>query len=88
MIGPNGAGKTTLFRMIVGEEKPDGGALKVGETVQLAYVDQGRELNRSKTVYEEVSEGHDMIQVGKREMQRARYLSQLQLQGVRISRRR
>src|SRR5829696_6708085 len=66
VIGPNGAGKTTLFRMIVGAEKPDGGSLKVGDTVQLAYVDQDRELDGTKTVYDEVSEGQDMIQVGKR----------------------
>src|SRR6476619_4883390 len=59
VIGPNGAGKTTLFRMIVGEEKPDGGDLKVGETVQLAYVDQGRVLDGSKTAYQEVSNGQD-----------------------------
>src|SRR5215208_3775449 len=67
IIGPNGAGKTTLFRMITGKEKPDGGSLKVGDTVQLAYVDQDRELDGSKTVYDEVSERQDVIQVGKRE---------------------
>ena len=60
VIGPNGAGKTTLFRMITGEEKPDGGELKVGETVQIAYVDQGRDARTAnKTVYQEVSEGRD-----------------------------
>ena len=63
VIGPNGAGKTTLFRMIVGEEKPDAGTLKIGETVQLAYVDQGRELDSASTVYDEVSGGSDVIQV-------------------------
>src|SRR5689334_8285217 len=63
VIGPNGAGKTTLFRMIVGEEKPDGGELKVGDTVQLAYVDQGRVLDGSKTAYQEVSGGQDEITV-------------------------
>ena len=81
VIGPNGAGKTTLFRMIVGKEKADGGALKIGDTVQLAYVDQTRELNDTNTVYKEVSEGNDVIQVGKREMQTRAYLAQLQLQG-------
>jgi ATP-binding cassette ChvD family protein len=82
VIGPNGAGKTTLFRMIVGEEKPDGGSLKVGETVQLAYVDQGRELDAEKTVYDEVSGGSDVIQVGKREINTRGYLSSLNFRGA------
>ncbi len=81
VIGPNGAGKTTLFRMIVGEEKPDSGSLKVGETVQLAYVDQGRELDSGKTVYDEVSGGLDMIQVGKREINTRGYLSSFNFKG-------
>ena len=81
VIGPNGAGKTTLFRMIVGEETPDAGSLKVGETVQLAYVDQGRELDGTKTVYAEVSGGQDMIQVGKREINARGYLSSLGFKG-------
>ena len=81
VIGPNGAGKTTLFRMIVGEEKPDAGSLKVGETVQLAYVDQGRELDASKTVYDEVSGGSDIIQVGKREINARGYLSSFGFKG-------
>jgi ATP-binding cassette ChvD family protein len=81
VIGPNGAGKTTLFRMIVGEEKPDGGSLRVGETVQLAYVDQGRELDASKTVYDEVSGGSDIIQVGKREINARGYLSSFGFKG-------
>ncbi len=81
VIGPNGAGKTTLFRMIVGEEKPDGGSLKVGETVQLAYVDQGRELDSGKTVYDEVSGGLDTIQVGKREINTRGYLSSFNFKG-------
>jgi ATP-binding cassette ChvD family protein len=81
VIGPNGAGKTTLFRMIVGEEKPDAGSLKVGETVQLAYVDQGRELDSSKTVYDEVSGGSDIIQVGKREINARGYLSSFGFKG-------
>jgi energy-dependent translational throttle protein EttA len=82
VIGPNGAGKTTLFRMIVGEEKPDGGSLKIGETVQLAYVDQGRELDADKTVYDEVSGGSDVIQVGKREINTRGYLSSLNFKGA------
>ena len=81
VIGPNGAGKTTLFRMIVGKEKPDGGSLKVGETVQLAYVDQGRELDSASTVYAEVSGGSDVIQVGKREINTRGYLSSFGFKG-------
>src|SRR5688572_21664836 len=81
VIGPNGAGKTTLFRMTVGEEKGDSGSLKVGETVQLAYVDQGRELDSSKTVYDEVSGGQDTIQVGKREINTRGYLSSFNFKG-------
>ncbi len=82
VIGPNGAGKTTLFRMIVGEETPDSGSLKVGETVQLAYVDQGRDLDSSKTVYDEVSGGLDVIQVGKREINTRGYLSSFNFKGA------
>ncbi|MEJ7758346.1 MAG: energy-dependent translational throttle protein EttA [Gemmatimonadaceae bacterium] len=82
VIGPNGAGKTTLFRMIVGEETPDSGSLKVGDTVQLAYVDQGRELDGSKTVYAEVSGGSDVIQVGKREVNARGYLSSFNFKGA------
>ena len=69
VIGPNGAGKTTLFRMIIGQEKPDSGTFTVGETVKLAYVDQSRDaLDADKTVCEEISGGHDIIELGKREM--------------------
>ncbi len=82
VIGPNGAGKTTLFRMIVGEEKPDGGDLKVGETVELAYVDQGRVLDGSKTAYQEVSNGQDEITVGNREINARAYLSQFNFRGT------
>jgi len=81
VIGPNGAGKTTLFRMIVGEEKPDDGSLTVGDTVSIAYIDQGRELDGRKTVYDEVSGGTDLIQVGKREMQARAYLAQFNFKG-------
>ena len=81
IIGPNGAGKTTLFRMIAGKEKVDGGSLTIGDTVQLAYLDQTRELNDANTVYKEVSEGNDVIQVGKREMQARAYLAQFNFKG-------
>ena len=65
VIGPNGAGKTTLFRMIMGLEKPDSGTLRIGETVQASYVDQSRDsLADSKSVYEEISGGHDVLEVG------------------------
>jgi sulfate-transporting ATPase len=81
IIGANGAGKTTLFRMIAGKEKADGGSLIIGDTVQLAYLDQTRELNDANTVYKEVSEGNDVIQVGKREMQTRAYLAQFNFKG-------
>jgi ATP-binding cassette ChvD family protein len=64
VIGPNGAGKSTLFKMIVGEEKPDSGSIKVGESVRLGYVDQNRELNADKTIWEEICDGQDFIQMG------------------------
>ena len=64
IIGPNGAGKSTLFRMIAGEEQPDSGSIELGSTVQLAYVNQSRELNGKNTVFEEISEGNDIITVG------------------------
>jgi len=82
IIGANGAGKTTLFKMIAGKEKPDGGSLTVGDTVQLAYLDQTRELNDANTVYKEVSEGNDVIMVGKREMQTRAYLAQFNFKGA------
>ena len=82
IIGPNGAGKTTLFRMIAGKEKADGGSLTIGDTVQLAYLDQTREFNDANTVYKEVSEGSDIIQVGKREMQARAYLAQFNFKGA------
>jgi len=82
VIGPNGAGKTTTFRLILGQEQPDGGELKVGETVTLAYVDQGRVLDPNKTAYQEVSEGRDEIQVGNREINARAYLSQFNFRGT------
>lgn len=83
IIGPNGAGKTTLFRMIVGQEKPDGGTLTVGDTVVPAYVDQSREeLNADSTVWEEVSEGHDTLRFGKAEINSRAYLSWFNFKGA------
>jgi ATP-binding cassette ChvD family protein len=82
VIGPNGAGKTTMFRLILGQEDADGGELKVGETVTLAYVDQGRVLDGTKTAYQEVSEGRDEIQVGNREINARAYLSQFNFKGT------
>ncbi|OLE17220.1 MAG: energy-dependent translational throttle protein EttA, partial [Gemmatimonas sp. 13_1_20CM_3_60_15] len=81
IIGPNGAGKTTLFRMIVGRDNADDGSLTIGDTVKVAYVDQARELNDANTVYKEVSEGNDVIMVGKREMQARAYLAQFNFKG-------
>jgi ATP-binding cassette ChvD family protein len=81
VIGPNGAGKTTLFRMITGQEKPDGGSLKVGETVQLAYVDQTRTLNPEKSAWQEISNGNELIMVGKKEINSRAYLSSFNFRG-------
>jgi ATP-binding cassette ChvD family protein len=82
VIGPNGAGKTTLFRMILGQEKPDGGALKIGETVRFGYVDQSREsLNPDNTVWEEISGGTDVIYLGKRPMQSRAYVGAFNFKG-------
>jgi energy-dependent translational throttle protein EttA len=82
VIGPNGAGKTTLFRMIIGDEKPDSGELKVGETVKLAYVDQSRTLDPKHTVWEEISGGNESIMVGKKEMNTRAYLSSFNFKGT------
>jgi len=82
VIGPNGAGKTTLARMIVGDEQPDSGSLELGESVELAYVDQSRDaLDPEKTVWEEVSEGYDRIKVGDREMNSRAYVSGFNFKG-------
>jgi len=82
IIGPNGAGKTTLFKMINGKEKSDGGELKIGETVQIAYVDQTRTLNDSKNVWEEISGGNEMVMVGKKEINSRAYLSSFNFRGA------
>ncbi len=82
VIGPNGAGKTTLFRMIVGDEKPDGGAREIGESVQIAYVDQARaELDPAKSVWQEVSGGKDLIHLGKREVHSRAYVASFNFRG-------
>src|SRR5690348_14179610 len=82
VIGPNGAGKTTLFRMIAGEEEPDAGVLRVGETVQLAYVDQARgDLTAANTVWKEISGGLDTIQLGTREVNSRQYTSWFNFRG-------
>ena len=84
VIGPNGAGKTTLFRMITGQEQPDGGTLRLGETVQVGYVDQSRDaLDADKTVWEEITGGDDEVELGKRDGRLARLRVVVQLQGAR-----
>jgi len=83
VIGPNGAGKTTLFRMITGQEKPDKGSIDIGESVQLGYVDQSRDaLHAEKTVWEEVSEGNEVIYLGKREINSRAYCSAFNFKGA------
>jgi ATP-binding cassette ChvD family protein len=82
VIGPNGAGKTTLFRMIAGEETPDAGELRIGDTVQLAYVDQARaDLDPASTVWKEISGGHDTIELGKKEINSRQYTSWFNFRG-------
>lgn len=83
VIGPNGAGKTTLFRMLVGEEQPDSGEMRVGPTVELGYVDQNRDaLDPNKTVYEEISGGYDNIDMGDRRVPSRAYVAKFNFQGT------
>jgi ATP-binding cassette ChvD family protein len=83
VIGPNGAGKTTLFRMITGQEQPDAGTIKIGESVQLGYVDQSRDsLDGSKNVWEEISGGQDQLMLGKREVNSRGYVSAFNFKGA------
>jgi sulfate-transporting ATPase len=83
VIGPNGAGKTTLFRMITGQEQPDGGSLRLGDTVQIGYVDQSREsLAANKTVWEEITGGHDEVEMGKRTVNGRAYCSWFNFKGA------
>ncbi|MBM3578054.1 MAG: energy-dependent translational throttle protein EttA [Alphaproteobacteria bacterium] len=83
VIGPNGAGKTTLFRMITGQEKPDNGAIEIGDSVQLGYVDQSRDaLHANKTVWEEISDGNEVIYLGKREINSRAYCSAFNFKGA------
>ena len=82
VIGPNGAGKTTLFRMIIGEEQPDSGTLRVGATVELGYVDQNRDaLAADNTVFEEISGGHETLEMGGRKINARAYVSRFNFRG-------
>jgi sulfate-transporting ATPase len=81
VIGPNGAGKTTLFRMVTGEEQPDAGAIRVGETVQLGYVDQSRTLDSEKTIWEEISGGSETVKLGPREVNSRAYVGRFNFSG-------
>jgi ATPase subunit of ABC transporter with duplicated ATPase domains len=82
VVGPNGAGKTTLCRLIVGQEKPDSGTLRVGETVVLAYVDQSRDaLDGRRTVWEEISDGQDLLSVGRRQVPSRAYVASFNFKG-------
>ena len=82
IIGPNGAGKTTLFRMITGQDTPDSGELKIGATVQLGYVDQSRDsLSDNNSVYKEISEGHDTLELGKRKVNARAYVNKFNFRG-------
>src|SRR5690606_1609261 len=82
VIGPNGAGKTTLFRMLTGAEEPDGGTIRIGPSVQLAYVDQSRDaLDPDKTVYEEITDGQDVLRLGNREINGRAYVASFNFRG-------
>lgn len=81
VIGANGAGKTTLFKMIIGEENPDSGTMEIGDTVQLGYIDQKRPLDPNKSIWEEISGGHDILQLGNREVNSRAYVSRFNFGG-------
>jgi ATP-binding cassette ChvD family protein len=82
VIGPNGAGKTTLFRMITGQEQPDRGTIRIGETVRLAYVDQNRPLDPNKTIWEEISDGLDVVRLGSREVNSRAWVARFNFSGT------
>jgi ATP-binding cassette ChvD family protein len=82
VIGPNGAGKTTLFRMITGQEKPDGGTFKIGDTVKLGYVDQNRPLNPEKSIWQEISGGEDILTFSTREINSRAYVARFNFSGT------
>ncbi len=82
IIGPNGAGKTTLFKMIMGMEKPDSGSVQVGETVKIGYIDQDRPLDPDKTVWEEISGGHDFLKIGNRDVHFRNYVGRFNFKGA------
>ena len=82
IVGPNGAGKTTLLKMIVGKEKPDSGTIKIGETVRLAYADQSRTLDSEKTIYEEISQGQETLEHGKRTINARAYCASFNFLGT------
>ena len=82
VIGPNGAGKTTLFRMMTGSEQPDAGTLRIGDTVQMAYVDQSRDaLDPGRSVWEEISDGQDILKIGRREVPSRAYVTSFNFKG-------
>ncbi len=81
VIGPNGAGKTTLFKMIMGQETPDAGTITIGETVKLGYIDQNRPLDPNKTIWQEISDGMDIIQLGTREVNSRAYVARFNFSG-------
>jgi ATPase subunit of ABC transporter with duplicated ATPase domains len=82
VIGPNGAGKTTTFKLITGQEKPDAGTLRLGETVQVGYVDQSRELNPNKSVFDEITGGVDELEMGKKKVASRAYVSWFNFKGA------